>query len=133
VLAGAVAAVVALGGASTAAALTHATHGTPSVVGSDHDRKADDKADKGDKSDKGDNEHGKSGTHGSANAKKMVAIATAHREGMTQWHACVRAAATAGKANPTAGCQKPLPPGWVKHPAQHPAGSRPGSTSTPNH
>jgi hypothetical protein len=117
--------VVALGGASTAAALTHGNHGASPGVGRDHVTKADDKADKP------DSENGKPEKEGSAHAKKMVAIATAHREGMTQWRVCVHAAANAGKANPTTGCQKPLPPGWIKHPGQHPAGSRPGSTSTP--
>jgi hypothetical protein len=70
----------------------------------------------------------KGGQHGqgqSAHAQQMVAIAQAHRTGMQKWHSCVSAAAKAGTANPTKACDKPLPPGWVKHPGNR-AGQQPG-------
>ncbi|HEY3529544.1 MAG TPA: hypothetical protein VGK78_10360 [Nocardioides sp.] len=50
----------------------------------------------------------------SGHASRMVAIALAHRGGMKQWRACVKAGSK--------GCTKPEPPGWVKHPDQHPGG-----------
>ena len=86
-------------------------------------------ADKGADADKGKGKDtDKGGQHGqgqSAHAQQMVAIAQAHRTGMQKWHSCVSAAAKAGTANPTKACDKPLPPGWVKHPGNH-AGQQPG-------
>ena len=87
----------------------------------DADKGADADQGKGKDTDKG----GQHGQGQSAHAQQMVAIAQAHRTGMQKWHSCVNAAAQAGTANPTKACDKPLPPGWVKHPGNH-AGQQPG-------
>jgi hypothetical protein len=123
VVTGVAAAVVAMGGVPAAVALSHggaAHHASHSVPGAHSPGRSDDK-DKADSKagEKAGEEHGKSGEHGSAHARQVVAIAAAHQVAMMHWSACVRAAARAGKSNPTAGCVKPTPPGWVKHPGRH--------------
>jgi hypothetical protein len=97
--------------------------------GTDQSQDADKDADKGADADQGKGKDtDKGGQHGqgqSAHAQQMVAIAQAHRTGMQKWHSCVSAAAKAGTAKPTKACDKPLPPGWVKHPGNR-AGQQPG-------
>ena len=58
----------------------------------------------------------------------MVAIAQAHRDGMTQWQRCSAAARAADSSS--ANCIKPLPPGWVKHPNKHTGERLPGHGKT---
>lgn len=62
-------------------------------------------------------EHGKPsepGVSGSEHSKRMRDLAQTHHDGMRAWQQCHQA----GRAN----CQKPAPPGWLKHPEKHPGG-----------
>jgi hypothetical protein len=62
-------------------------------------------------------EHGKPpapGQSGPQHSKQVRDFAQAHRDGMRTWQRCHQA----GRAD----CQKPAPPGWLKHPEQHPGG-----------
>jgi hypothetical protein len=120
VVTGVAAAVVALGGVPAAVALSHggAHHASHSVPGAHAPGRSDDRS-QSEPGEKAGEDRGKAGDHGSAHAGQMVAVAAAHRVAMTHWSACVQAAAKAAKSNPTAGCVKPTPPGWVKHRGRH--------------
>jgi hypothetical protein len=62
-------------------------------------------------------DHGKppaAGETGPEHAQEMRGFARAHQQGMKRWQECRRA----GHAT----CTKPAPPGWLKHPDQHPGG-----------
>lgn len=112
-------AVAALAGVPTAVVAADGHHRASTSTGSP-------RADRADRAEKPD-QAGAPGRSGSAHAREMQAVARAHRSGMKTWSACVRKAAASGKAHPTAGCVKPLPPGWVKHPDRHRGSAGPGS------
>ena len=62
-------------------------------------------------------EHGKPSMPdhaGTQHSKQMRDFAQAHREGMRAWQKCHQAGGPS--------CEKPAPPGWLKHPDQHPGG-----------
>jgi hypothetical protein len=62
-------------------------------------------------------DHGKPadpGKSGSQHSQQMRDFAQAHRDGMRAWQKCHQA----GRAS----CEKPAPPGWLKHPEKHPGG-----------
>ena len=54
------------------------------------------------------------GQHGTETSTQMRKLAQQHRDGMRAWQQCHR---SGGKS-----CQKPAPPGWLKHPEKHPGG-----------
>jgi hypothetical protein len=110
------AAVLGLGGAlvvHTSAGAAPSDGGSPTSDGTQHGAP-------------GEGADAKDGPQASAHAQRMVQIAHTHRDVMHQWQTCVRAAAKSGASRPASACDKPLPPGWLKHPDQHPAGQHPG-------
>ena len=92
--------VLALGGvgvANLAAGADHSGSGREHAPGSEERGEPDD-----------------AGQQGDDTSARMRELAQEHHDGMRVWQKCHRAGGSH--------CEKPAPPGWLKHPEKHPGG-----------